>query len=137
MYWCIELANELGQTCEKVTDGTIDATLRETDEFEEILAEAVYEGLTWVSSILAAAFDEYIQGATAIEIGMRKARLNVRDCRNLEKSLERVLGFGAKVVEFKILQVLNTKLGVSEEITLDFKFSDEVDKARKLYGSKP
>lgn len=131
-----ELANELSQTCEKAIDEPKEATLGETDEFEEILAEAVYEGLSWVSSILAATLDAYIQGATTIEIGLRKARLNMRDCQNLEKNLERVLGFGAKVVEFRILQVLNTKLGVSDEITSGFKFSDEVEKARKLYISK-
>jgi hypothetical protein len=133
---CSNLTSDLDQTYAKATDETKDATFRETDEFEEILAEAVYEGLSWVSSIVAPALETCVQGATTVEIGLRKTRLNTRDCDALEKGLERVFGFGAKVVESRILKVLHSKLGVSKEIEPRFKFSDEVKAARKLYKPK-
>jgi hypothetical protein len=130
------LTSELNQTYAKTTNDTEDANIGEMDGFEEILAEAVYEGLAWVNSIVAPALDTCIQGATTVEIGLRKTRLNMRDCEALEKGLERVFGFGAKVIESRILKVLHSKLGLSKEIKSDFKFFDEVKKARELYKSK-
>lgn len=130
------MTSELDQVCPKTTHETEDADLRETDKFEESLAEAVYEGLSWVNGIVAPVLDTCLRGATTEEVGLRKTRLNMRDCEILEESLERVFGFGAKVVETRILQVLHSKLGVSKEIEPSFKFSAEVRKARKLYRSK-
>lgn len=130
------MTSELDRPYAKATIETKDAALRETDDFGKILAEAVYEGLSWINSIVAPALDTCIQGATTVEIGLRKTRLNVRDCEALEKGLERVFGFGAKVVESKILKILHSKLGVNKDVELGFRFSNEVKTARNLYKSK-
>jgi len=107
-----------------------------TEEFEETLAEAVYEGLSWVSNIVAPTLDLCIQGSTTVEIGLRRTRLNMDDCEYFEKGLEKVFGFGAKLIEHKILGILQSKLGVTREIEQSFKFSDEVKMTKKLYESK-
>lgn len=130
------MTSELDQTYAKATDKTGDADPAETGDFEEILAEAVYEGLSWVSGLLAPTLDAYIRGATTVEIGMRKTKLNVSDCETLEKGLQKVFGFGAKVVESRILKILNSKLGVSKKIDPSFRFSDEVKASKRLYKSK-
>lgn len=130
------MTSELDRTYANVTQEPDDVTLKETEEFEKTLAEAVYEGLCWVSNTVAPVLDMCIQGATAVEIGLRKSRLNMDDCEEFEKGLEKVFGFGAKVIECRILEALHTKLRVSKEIKQGFKFSDEVRAARKLYKVK-
>jgi hypothetical protein len=131
------LASESDQTYAKATHETEDVNLRETDDFEEILAEAVYEGLSLVSCLVAPALDTYIQGATTVEIGVRKNRLNTHDCEALQNGLDTVFGFGAKVVEYNILKILHSKLGVSKKIEQSFEFSNEVKSAKELYKSRP
>jgi hypothetical protein len=131
-----KLASELNETCAEPAPKAEDLSLREAEDFEENLAEAVYEGLSWVSNVVASTLDMYLQDALTLETGLRKAKLNIQDCENLEKSLEKALGFGAKVVENKILKILHSKLGVDKAIEADFKFSDEVRMARDLHCSR-
>jgi len=131
-----KMANELDQGYAKATRELDDDSLKEVEEFEEALAEAVYDELSLISNIVASALDICIQKATSVEIGLRKTRLNVNECEDLEKGLEKVFGFGAKVIECRILKALNMKIGVSREIKQNFKFSDEVKTAKKLYKSK-
>jgi hypothetical protein len=131
-----ELASELNETYAEPAPKTEGSSLREAEAFEENLAEAVYEGLSWVSSIVASTLDMYVQDALTVETGLRKAKLSIRDCENLEKGLEKAFGFGAKVVESKILKILHSKLGVSKAIEANFKFSNEVRIARELHSSR-
>ena len=130
------MQTELNETCAEPAPKTEDLNLREAENFEENLAEAVYEGLSWVSNVVAPALETYLQDALTIETGLRKAKLNIQDCENFEKALEKAFGFGAKVVENKIIKILHSKLGVNKAIEADFKFSDEVRMARDLHCSK-
>ena len=125
------MSSKLDEACAEATQA-----FKEIAEFEEILAEAVYEELSLISRMVAPAIDICVQKATNVEIGLRKTRLDINDCEELEKGLEKVFGFGGKVIECRILKSLNTKIGVSQEIKQNFKFSDEVKTARKLYISK-
>ena len=111
-------------------------SLKETEDFEENLAEAVYEGLSWVGSVIASTLDMYLQDSLTLETGLRKTRFSIKDCENLEKGLEKTFGFGAKLVESKILRILHSKLGVTRVIEANFKFSDEVRTARELHNSR-
>jgi hypothetical protein len=132
----LKMASKLDEAYTKATRELDDESLKEVEEFEEALAEAVYDELSLISNIVASALDICIQKATSVEIGLRKTRLNMNDCEGLEKGLEKVFGFGAKVVECRILKALNAKLGVTKEIKQNFKFSEEVKAARKLYKIK-
>lgn len=135
------MASQLDETCVEPTSTIQDLNPEETEEFEEKLAEAVYEGLEWVSGVVTSIIDMYIQTAsgssrvTNIEMGLRRSRLSMHDCENLEKGLEKAFGFGAKVVEYKILRILHSKLGVNKSIEASFSFSDEVRTARELHNS--
>ena len=131
-----KMKSELNQTDSEAAQEQDDKTLRGTAEFEEIIAEAVYEELSLISRMVAPALDICVQGTTSVEIGLRKTRLNMNDCEELEKGLQKVFGFGAKIIECRILKSLNTKIGVNKEIRQNFKFSDEVKTARKLYLSR-
>jgi hypothetical protein len=130
------MQTELNETCAEPSSKTEDLNPRKAENFEENLAEAVYEGLSWVSNVVAPALETYLQDALTIETGLRKAKLNIQDCENLAKALEKAFGFGAKVVEHKIIKILHSKLGVNKAIEADFKFSDEVRMARDLHCSK-
>jgi len=131
-----EMASELDQDYAKARQELNDESLEEVEEFEEALAEAVYDELSLISNMVASALNICIQKATSVEIGLRKTRLNMNDCEDLEKGFEKVFGFGAKVVECRILKALNAKLGVTNEIKQNFKFSEEVKAVRKLYKTK-
>jgi hypothetical protein len=130
------LASQLNHTYTEPTPEAQNLSLKETEDFEENLAEAVYEGLSWVGSVVASTLDMYLQDALTPETGLRKTRLGVKDCENLEKGLEKTFGFGAKLVEIKILRILHTKLGVTRAIEANFKFSDEVRTARELHSAR-
>lgn len=130
------MMTKINETCTEPTQKAENLSLRETQDFEENLAEAVYEGLTWVGGVVASTLDMYLQDALTVETGLRKTRLSIQDCENLEKGLEKTFGFGAKLVENKILRILHSKLGVSRAIEANFKFSDEVRTARELHNSR-
>ncbi len=130
------MTSKLDETCAKSAPKVEGRSIRETEDFEESLAESVYEGLSWVSCVVASTLELYVQGARNHEIGWRKSKLRVDDCENLEKGLEKALGYGAKIVEYKILKILHSKLGTSRDITDDFKFTEEVGIAEELHRSR-
>ena len=131
-----ELANEMREAYPEPTSTAKNLSLQKTEDFEENLAESVYEGLSWVSNVVASTMETYLQDAVTLDTGLRKPRLTIKDCENLEKGLEKAFGFGAKVVETRILKILHSKLGVTRAIDANFKFSDEVMAARELHSSR-
>jgi hypothetical protein len=113
-------------------------TLRK-DEFDGIFAESVYEGLRWTSGLVANILRSFLQDAMTYETGWGKSKRSIKDAATLEKGLERIFGFGAKVFEKKILEILYEKLQLNEhsqQLGHDFKFSKEVKRAKKLFNSK-
>lgn len=130
------LTNQLDETRAESAPRTEGTSLQQTEDFEENLAEAVYEGLSWASSVVAPLLDMYVRDAQTFEIGLRKTKLDIKDCEKLEKAMEKAFGFGAKVVEIKILKILQSKLGVNKIIEANFKFTDELRTAKELYNSR-
>lgn len=57
------------------------------------------------------------------------------DPEAFDDGLKRIFGYGAKVIEKRILEVLYLKLEAPRKIGGDFRFSEEVKKAQKLLGS--
>jgi len=123
--------------------------LDERNKFDEIFAEAVYEGLSVISSLVAPVVLMYLENsglmkaklspledAMVLEKGLMKSKLNMQDAIALEKGLGRIFGFGAKVFEKKILDVLYAKIQLNKEIGQSFKFANEVKKASELYKSR-
>jgi hypothetical protein len=107
-----------------------------TKEFDEIFAEAVYETLSWTSCFVAPVLHVYLHDAVNWEFGARKSNVSIQDAKDLEKGLEKIFGFGAKIVEYRILGTLYAKLRLRETIEQNSKFSIEVERAKRLYESK-
>jgi hypothetical protein len=124
------------QICNQPDQKAEEPVFKGADRFEEILAESVYEGLSWVSGLVAPILDASIEGATKVEIGVRKSKMNMKDLEAFEKGMERIFGVGAKVVEYRILKILYSKLELNEQIEQNFRFSDEVQIAKGLYRSR-
>ena len=106
------------------------------NSFDQKFGEAVYEGLQWTSGLVANILGSFLQDAMIYETGWGKSNRSIKDAATLEKGLERIFGFGAKVFEKKILELLYTKLQLdTKQLGHDFKFSKEVKKAKQLYKS--
>jgi len=124
--------------------------LDDRNKFDKIFAEAVYEGLSLIDRLVAPMVLLYLensglmkskldplQDAMVHDSGLMKSKLNMQDAIALEKGLENIFGFGAKVFEKKILDILYAKLQLNKEIEQNFEFATEVKKASELYKSKP
>ena len=107
----------------------------ETD-FEKALSQAINEGLGSISTIVAPVLRSYLDNAVIYEIGRMKKRSTIKDVRNLEKGLEKMFGFGAKVFEKKILESLYIRLSLKLETPRNLTFSQAVKKAKEAFDSK-
>jgi hypothetical protein len=104
--------------------------------FERILTKAVNEGLTSISNIVAPVLRIYLDDAVTTEIGCMKSESTLKDIKALEKGLERIFGFGAKVFERKILMNLYAMLSLNFDPEQSLSFLGAVKKARKIYESR-
>ncbi|UCE96184.1 MAG: hypothetical protein JSV51_00820 [Candidatus Bathyarchaeota archaeon] len=109
---------------------------RPLGEFDSIFAEAVSEGMYWLSNIIAQVLGIFLKDATTPQDGWMKSKMSVKDAVALEKGLEKIFGFGAKPFEKRILDLLYAKLHLKEQTPQDFQFSAEVKRARELYISR-
>jgi hypothetical protein len=110
--------------------------LNDEMDFENALSQAINEGLATISTIVAPVLRAYLDDAVTCEIGRMKSRSTIKDVRALEKGLEKMFGFGAKVFEKKILEFLCTKLSLDKETLQNLSFSDAVKKAKEIFDSK-
>ena len=121
----------------------------EKNKFNEIFAEAVYEGLSVICNLISPVILMHLESSSlmksklcpledtmVLESGVLKSKLNIQDAIALEKGLDEIFGFGAKVFEKKILEILYVKTQLNKRIEQNFEFADEVKKASELYKSK-
>ncbi len=94
--------------------------------FEAVLIEAVHEGLNTIGSSVSDLVLFYLEKNPAIRL-----EEHFIDPDAFDDGLRDLLGSGAMIVEKLILESLYRKLGNNREIGNDFKFADEVKKARK------
>ena len=99
-------------------------------KFYVFLTEAVHEGLSSISPSIPPVVLFYLKKDGSIQ-----SDCLIDDLEAFEGGLKKIFGFGAKVIEKKILEVLYTKLEVTMEIKGDFKFAEEVKNAQKLLDS--
>ncbi len=57
------------------------------------------------------------------------------DPEAFDDGLKKIFGFGARVIERRILEVLYMKLDVNMQVSDDFEFIEEVRKAHKLLNA--
>jgi hypothetical protein len=96
-------------------------------KFDLILAEAAQEGLKSISPSVPSVVIFYLKRNKSI-----RSNECIDDPEAFEEGLKKIFGFGAKVIEKKILEILYVKLELPRKIENDFKFSEEVKKAQTL-----
>lgn len=96
-------------------------------KFDLVLAEAVQEGLSSISPSVSSVVLFYLKKNRSIQSDQY-----IDDPQAFEEGLKKIFGFGAKVIEKKIIEVLYVKLAVPRKIKDDFKFAEEVKNAQKL-----
>lgn len=99
-------------------------------KFHVFLTEAVNEGLSSISPSIPPVVFFYLKKDGSIQPDCL-----IEDLEAFEGGLRKIFGFGAKVIEKKILEVLYMKLQIQKEIKDDFKFAEEVKSAQKLLDS--
>ena len=107
----------------------------ETD-FERALSQAINEGLASISTIVAPVLRAYLDDAVVYEIGRMRSRSTPKDVKDLERGMEKVFGFGAKVFERKILESLYARLSLTPKTRQNLSFSQAVREAKKAFDSK-
>jgi len=105
-------------------------------DFEKALSQAINEGLASISTIVAPVLRAYLDDAVVCEIGLMRKRSTIKDVRALEKGLEKMFGFGAKVFEKKILEYLYERLSLNLEPKMNIPFSQAVEKAKEVFDSR-
>jgi len=95
-----------------------------------VLTEAVHEGLDSIGPSITDAVLYYMKKKAAIQLDNRDL-----DPEIFDGCLKGLFGWGAEIVEKRILECLYLKLAVRTKIERGFVFADEVKKARKLLGS--
>lgn len=98
--------------------------------FITAFSEAVQEGLDGTGPSITDAVLFYMQKKAALELDG-----NDFDPETFDGCLKGLLGWGAGIVEKRILERLYQKLEIRTRIKSGFVFAKEVEKARKLLGS--
>ncbi len=117
----------------ETTTEPIYVTLTERKDFDTELSYAISEGLETISAVVAPVLRAYLDDAVKCEIGRMKAKSTLKDVKALEKGLQRMFGFGAKVFEKKILEILYARLSIDFEPKRSCSFSDAVRKAKRKF----
>jgi hypothetical protein len=99
-------------------------------KFHVFLTEAVHEGLSSISPSIPSVVFFYLKKDGSIQ-----SDYLIDDLEAFEGGLKKIFGFGAKVIEKKILEALYIKLQVTRDIKDDFEFVEEVKSAQRLLGS--
>ncbi len=92
-----------------------------------ILTEAVHEGLSSICPSIPSVVFFCLR-----KNGSVQSDNLVKDPEAFEEILNKIFGFGAKVIEKRILEVLYTKLQIPKEIEESFEFMEEVKNAEEL-----
>lgn len=102
--------------------------------FSVALTEAINEGLCDICPSIRSAVLFYLEKNGSIQ-----SDKSITNLEAFEEGLNNLFGFGARVIERKILEVLYIKLQTPKEIKDDFEFIEEVENALKLVdaGSFP
>lgn len=100
-------------------------------KFHVVLAEAVQEGLSNISPSIAPVVLSYMNKKAPV-----RSDNYVDDPEAFDESLKEIFGFGAKVIEKSILEVLYGKLQSPKEVNQDFNFVQEVKNAQKFFDAR-
>jgi len=104
---------------------------QENPTFEKILFQAAYEGMNVIGNSVPSAIIPYLEKTGSIESSGVIANFEAFD-----KDLKKIFGFGAKIIEKKILEILCSKLQISQKLDNDFNFDDVIKDIKRKFHSK-
>jgi len=99
-------------------------------KFNAFLVAAIQEGLNSIGPSISDIVLFHLQRHNAIRFDQSSI-----DPEAFDDGLKRIFGFGAKVIERRILEVLYMKLDATIQLNEDFEFTEEVKKAHKLLSA--
>ena len=107
--------------------------MKEKERINAILVESVNKGLSTICSSATSSVLFFLE-----KNGSIKSISNIENLETFAEGLERIFGFGAMVIEKKILEVLHMRLQLPypKESQNNFEFAKEIGKAIELYEAK-
>jgi hypothetical protein len=101
--------------------------LHRQSKLELILYQAVYEGLHDVCTSIPDVILGYLEKEGSVGPGRV-----INNPENFDEGLKKMFGFGANILEKKILEILYDKLQIDREVKDSFSFSQEVQNVYKI-----
>ncbi len=103
------------------------------DQVGEIVAEAANKALLDICSSAAPSVLFFLEKSGSI-----KSRTKIENLEIFAQGLESIFGFGAKIIEKRILVTLCTKLQVPEpgDLPDDFEFAETIERTIRLFTMK-
>ena len=104
----------------------------EKQKLHSVLIEVVNEGLTVMCSSAASSVYFFLEQSGSI-----KSQREIGDLNNFSEGLENIFGYGSKVIEKKIIEVLCVKLQLPRphELPDKFELATEVQRIFNLHQS--
>jgi len=99
-------------------------------KFNAILFQAVYEGLKSIGASVPYAILPYLEKNGSVGPGGV-----INDPKAFDKGLKKIFGFGAEVIEKKILEILYVKFQIPEEVEDNFDFLEKIQNVREMLES--
>jgi|GEM_PF-1596520 len=109
---------------------TTSSRKQKKSEFSTILFDAVHEGLNSIGASIPSTILPYLEKDGSIGPGRV-----INDPKAFDEGLRKIFGFGAKVIEKKILEVLYTKLQIRQEVDDSFSFPEKILNVQKMLQS--
>ena len=103
--------------------------LKHLHQRNAILAEAINEGLSIMCSSAAPSVFFFLENYGSI-----KSKPSIENLESFSEGLESIFGFGSKIIEKKILEILYEKFQLPQPTVIagEFEFAKEVGKTFKL-----
>lgn len=101
-----------------------------TPQFKNILFEAVRDGLSSIGTSIPTAVLPYFERQGSIGPGGI-----IDDPEAFHESLKEIFGFGSKLIENRILELLCAKLGISVESENNHSFPEKIENLQRTFAS--
>jgi len=105
-------------------------TTNKTSQFNTMLFEAVRDGLSSIGTSIPPAVLPYFERKGAIGPGTV-----INDPEAFHENLKEIFGFGSKLIENKILELLYTKLEISPESENNHSFPEKIENLQRMLAS--
>ncbi|MDH5483299.1 MAG: hypothetical protein OEY22_10575 [Candidatus Bathyarchaeota archaeon] len=99
-------------------------------KFEKVLFQAAYEGLNVIGNSVPMAIFPHLEKSGSIGPGNV-----ISDPKAFGDSLRKIFGFGSKIIEKQILEILYEKLQISRKLDNSFSFDEEIENVKKIFRS--